>query len=180
MSKRLTRLARLATREDVLAVCGSWSLPHVHKTLALLVVYHTLHRLVLGMDGAATLPLVAALAVHLLLSLSAVVFTVPVHTKMPHVLDGLYRAQVAASTAAPLHHCATAPMHRHANAPALPRAGARVHRTLRGCHAARVARAAARASVPPAYVLAAGPSRRRRGVAPRVGRGAASYCASTQ
>ena len=105
MSKRLARLARLATREDVLAVCGSWSLPHVHKTLALLVVYHTLHRLVLGMDGAATLPLVAALAVHLLLSLSAVVFTVPVHTKMPHVLDGLYRTQVAAT--APLHDCTT-------------------------------------------------------------------------
>ena len=110
MSKRLARLARLATREDVLAVCGSWSLPHVHKTLALLVVWHTLHRLVLGMGGAATLPLVAALTVHLLLSLSAVVFTVPVHTKMPHVLDGLYRAQVAATS--PLHQCTTAPV-RH-------------------------------------------------------------------
>ena len=115
MSKRLTRLARLATREDVLAVCGSWSLPHVHKTLALLVVYHTLHRLVLGMDGAATLPLVAALAVHLLLSLSAVVFTVPVHTKMPHVLDGLYRAQVAPT--APLHRCTAAPLHQCTDTP---------------------------------------------------------------
>jgi len=50
MSKRL---ARLATREDVLAVCGSLAVPHVHKTLALLVVCHTLHRLVLGLDGAA-------------------------------------------------------------------------------------------------------------------------------
>ena len=99
MAKRLVRLARLDTREDVLAVCGSWSVPHVHKTLALLVVCHTLHRLVLGMDGAATLPLVAALAAHLLLSLSALVFTVPVRTKLPHVLDGLYRAQVLAFTA---------------------------------------------------------------------------------
>ena len=46
--------------------------------------------------GAATLPLVAALMAHLLLSLSALVFTVPARTKLPHVLDGLYRAQVAA------------------------------------------------------------------------------------
>ena len=43
--------------------------------------------------GAATLPLVAALMAHLLLSLSALVFTVPACTKLPHVLDGLYRAQ---------------------------------------------------------------------------------------
>ena len=98
---------RLATREDVLAVCGL-RLAHIHKTLALLVVWHTLHRLVVGMEGAATLPLVAALAAHLLLSCSALVFKVSARTKLPHVLDGLYRAQVG-RTGGWIHICSCVP-----------------------------------------------------------------------
>ena len=141
-------------------MCGSWSLPHVHKTLALLVVCHTLHRLVLGMGGAATLPLVAALAVHLLLSLSAVVFTVPVHTKMPHVLDGLYRTQVAAT--APLHDCTTAPT--------CQRTGSTARRCSRSPHALWVSccsccssrRPSQRAASTRACCCAVSPSSRRR------------------
>ena len=88
------------TRDDSLSAGGVRILPHVHKALAALVVSHTLHRLFAGgLSTAPRGPLLFALTCHLLLSASAFVFHVPARTKVPHVLDGLYRAQVLCFTA---------------------------------------------------------------------------------